>query len=138
MNAPAPGTRCGCDACDQTFRHGLAWSSDGYCARCAERCYPAIEIDGRWSRATSSPEGRRAVHGMPFHAGGTPGGSDAAPLPQELFDMAIRSIPDPATRRQLRTAAEMADKVLPVLGPELGRAARWIAGAVRARRRPAP
>lgn len=135
MNEPVPGAHCGCDACDQTFRHGLAWSSDGYCARCAERCYPALEIDGRWSRARASEEGRRAIHGMPPPQAG-PGRGPGAPLPHELFEMAIRQIPDAAARRQLRTAAEVADKVLPVLGPEIGRAARWIAGAVRARRRP--
>ncbi len=124
--------RCGCDACAATRTPHAAWTGDGFCAFCADRCFPVMTVGGVASRARATPEARRAAHGaMPApglrHA--VPGGAHPAggPPPARLLaEAAIANIPDARTRANVQAAVGLADTLLPFVAPEAARALRTV------------
>lgn len=93
---------CACDACTVVFRRGDARSEDGFCALCATRCFPMVEIAGEVQRMVVAPESRAAIH------------AEAAGLAGGMSRRERR-----LTAREAKTAAriEMAREVLRVVGP---------------------
>jgi len=59
---PIQTTPCACDACDRALAPHEARTPDGYCALCAERCYPAAILGGRAVRVARPRAGRDRTH----------------------------------------------------------------------------
>jgi len=120
------GARCACDCCDATQTPGAAWTPDGYCARCSQYCFPAMECNGQWSRAHLDDAGRRAVHATSVpqpQVAHDP--RDPQAITRDLLRLAIQQM-DPAARKQLETTVAVAQRVGPVVLPKIHQAAQWV------------
>ncbi len=147
--APRPSS-CGCDQCGARASAAQPFTPDGYCPFCAVRCFPPCGASGGTvTRLCGTLEERRALHAQAAQAPPADAATSAAPPPprakrvrtpavtqepgsaRALVDLAVKHLPDRATRTRVRRALKTADELAPMVLPELERVYRLFRKAIK-------
>ena len=118
--------KCACDCCSAVRGAASAWTPDGFCGHCDAWCFPAIEVNGRASRASIPLEDRRARHGMAEPAPPPPVVLPFLPLfARQIVQVGYASLKTEAQRTQVAAVLQAAEALQPV-APLLGRIAAGV------------